>query len=235
MLVPSLFNQLTGLSSFAQIIVILPLALDLLGPPSFLICSLLLTLHQLVYSTLRLACKNTPFAPLVLLLNLCSPFVPATCALLTIYFYLNPSSTSSSSGILSAAHSLLSNTLPTYYAAALRFVSPIFTVLEGFATLLCAQLLGRMSKGFVDSMDDKEDGIEWRRLGLLVVAAGLYCAGFAWLILVCLSRFFPYTSSRAVTDQLGGFLNPRLILSHHQNHPNSIRYSSERVLLPYSS
>jgi hypothetical protein len=180
----SILTQVTGLSTFAQIICILPLALDWLGPPSFLVCSLLLTLHQLSYSTLRLACKNTVFAPLVLLLNLISPLVPATCGLLTIYLYLYPAN-ANDGGILAQSKYLIGVTLPTLYAAALRFVSPIFTVLEGFATLLCAQLAGRMSKGFVDSgTDDREEGIEWRRLGLLVVAAGLYCAGFAWLIKV---------------------------------------------------
>lgn len=133
-------TQLAGLSTFSQIIFCLPLALDFLGPPSFLLLSLLLILHSFIYSTLRLLLKNTPFASLIGLLNVLNPMVPSVTALIVLWLYLNPPTTGDSAYSMKR---IMMESLPGIYAASLRIVSPIFSILEGFATLLVRVTVGK--------------------------------------------------------------------------------------------
>ena len=65
----------------------------------------------------------------------------------------------------------------------LRWVSPLFTLLEGISTLLVVQMAGRVGKGWADE-EDKDEGIEWRSLAGLVAAALVYCAGLAGVVWV---------------------------------------------------
>lgn len=167
-----------GLATFSQVLLGLPAALSLLGPSSFLLLSLLFTLHHLLYSTLRLCLKNTPLAPLVSIVAVLSPAISAALALLTLYFYLAPPAPGPS-----LAHCLV-NILPFAYAQILRWVSPLFTLLEGISTLLVIQVAGRVGKGWADE-EDKDDGLEWRSVVALVAAALVYCAGLAGIIKVC--------------------------------------------------
>ncbi|WOO85072.1 putative protein [Vanrija pseudolonga] len=164
-----------GMATFSQVFLSLPMALDLLGPPSFLLLSLLFTLHHFLYSTLRLLCKNTILAPLIFLLSLLSPVISGACVLLTLYYYLYPPQAGNTAG------HILVNVLPYLYASILRWVSPLFTLLEGISTLLVIQVVGRVGKGWADD-DEKEEGLEWRSLVGLVVAALVYSAGL-WLII----------------------------------------------------
>lgn len=167
-----------GLATFSQVLLGLPAALSLLGPSSFLLLSLLFTLHHLLYSTLRLCLKNTSLAPLVSIVAVLSPAISAALALLTLYFYLAPPQPGAS-----LAHCLV-NILPFAYAQILRWVSPLFTLLEGISTLLVIQVAGRVGKGWADE-EDKDDGLEWRSVVALVAAALVYCAGLAGIIKVC--------------------------------------------------
>lgn len=127
-----------------------------------------------MYSTLRLLCKNTILAPLITILSVLSPAISAGCVVLTLYYYLNPPMTST------VGHVLV-NVLPFLYASVLRWVSPLFTLLEGVSTLLVIQVVGRAGKGWADD-DEKEEGLEWRSLVGLVAAALVYCAGL-WLVI----------------------------------------------------
>lgn len=145
------------------------------GPPSFLLLSLLFTLHHASYSTLRLLCKNTLLAPLITVLNVLSPVISAACVLVTLYYYLYPPGPSSVAG------HVLVNVLPYLYASVLRWVSPLFTLLEGVSTLLVIQVVGRAGKGWADD-DEKEEGLEWRQLVGLLFAALVYCGGL-WLVI----------------------------------------------------
>lgn len=156
------------------------------GAPSFLLLSLLFTLHHSLYSTIRLFLKNTPLAPLVAFLSVLSPFISTICISTTLYFYLHPPSASSSSSALPSASHILVNVLPYTYANVLRWVSPLFTLAEGISTLLVIQVVGKVGKGWADE-EEKEEGIEWRGLLGLVAAALVYCLGLAGVIMVCLS------------------------------------------------
>lgn len=76
---------------------------------------------------------------------------------------------------------VLVNVLPYLYASTLRWVSPLFTLIEGVSTLLVIQVLGRAGKGWADD-DEKEEGFEWRALVGLVFASLVYCAGIYLLV-----------------------------------------------------
>lgn len=138
-----LISRLLGLSTFTQVLYQLPLTLDWLGPPSFLFLSLLLFLYQCSYATFRLLTKNTPLASLMGLWNLVNPFVPTLCALATCWMYLYPPEVGLSDEAAGMGRfwvggwkRFLGVVLPGFYAGTLRLVSPVFSLLEGFATLL---------------------------------------------------------------------------------------------------
>lgn len=154
------------------------------GPPSFLLLSLLFTLHHFGYSTLRLLCKNTLAAPLITILSVLSAFISGACVLTTLYYYLYPPSSGSTVG-----HALV-NVLPYLYASTLRWVSPVFTLIEGICTLLVIQVVGRVGKGWADD-DEKEEGFEWRALVGLLVASLVYCAGLYLVVWAFPSTPFP--------------------------------------------
>lgn len=82
---------------------------------------------------------------------------------------------------------MLVDILPYIYARVLRWVSPLFTLLEGISTLLVVQVAGRVGKGWADE-EEREEGVEWRSLAGLVVAALVYCAGLAGVTMVSLSE-----------------------------------------------
>ncbi|KAK4684740.1 hypothetical protein P7C73_g5424, partial [Tremellales sp. Uapishka_1] len=197
-----------GMATFSQILIALPMALDLLGPPSFLLLSLIFTIHHSLYSTLRLFLKNTPLAPLISLLAFLSPFITPSLILLTLYYHLHPPTASPPTSLLPSPAHLLVNVLPYVYASILRWVSPLFILLEGISTLLVVQMFGRVGKGWADE-EDKEEGIEWRSLGGLVVAALVYCAGLAGVV-----KTFPSSSTSSFPAfLLGTALTSVLFLS----------------------
>ena len=135
-------------------------------------------MHHFVYSTLRLVLKNTILAPIVSILSFLSPFISGSLFLLTLYFYLNPPSASPSTSVVASLSHILVDVLPFLYASILRWVSPAFTLLEGISTLLVVQVAGRVGKGWADE-EDKEEGLEWRSLAGLILAALVYSAGLA--------------------------------------------------------
>jgi hypothetical protein len=65
----------------------------------------------------------------------------------------------------------------------LRWVSPLFTLLEGISTLLVIQVAGRVGKGWADE-EEREEGVEWRGIVGLVAAALVYSAGLAGVVMV---------------------------------------------------
>jgi len=102
---------------------------------------------------------------------------------ITLYYYFHPPSAASHSLLPISPSHLLVNVLPYVWASILKWVSPLFTLLEGISTLLVVQVVGRVGKGWADD-DGKEEGIEWRSLLGLVAAAFIYCAGLAGIIKV---------------------------------------------------
>ncbi|WVW81372.1 hypothetical protein I302_103364 [Kwoniella bestiolae CBS 10118] len=197
--ITSFFSFTQGMATFTQVLLALPMTLDLLGPPSFLLLSLLFTLHHFLYSTLRLAFKNTPLAPIISILSFLSPFISSFLVLLTLYWYLNPPS-STSSTILPPIQHYLVDVLPFVYAQILRWVSPLFTLLEGISTLLVVQVVGRVGKGWADEEENNDEGsIEWRSLFGLILAALVYCAGLAGII-----KAFPLSNENSLPAFLLG-------------------------------
>nr|ODN87043.1 hypothetical protein L203_03817 [Cryptococcus depauperatus CBS 7841]ODO01306.1 hypothetical protein L204_02034 [Cryptococcus depauperatus CBS 7855] len=206
--VANFLSFIQGMATFAQILLALPMALDLLGPPSFLLLSFLFAIHHFLYSTLRLCLKNTPVAPLIYILSFLSPLVSSMLTLVTIYFYLSPPSPASSTSIFPSFSHWLVNVLPFAYAQILRWVSPLFTLLEGISTLLVIQVAGRVGKGWADE-EDKDEGLEWRSVVALMAAALVYCAGLAGVV-----KVFPLSSTSALPAFfLGSALTSVLFLS----------------------
>jgi hypothetical protein len=142
-------------------------------------------MHHFAYSTLRLLLKNTPLAPLISLLSFCSPAISSLLILTTLYFYLYPPAAVPPS-LIPLGH-ILVDVLPYVYASILRWVSPLFTLLEGISTLLVVQVAGRVGKGWADE-EEKEEGVEWRSIAGLVAAALVYCAGLAGVTMVSRRR-----------------------------------------------
>jgi hypothetical protein len=203
MAVTRLMSLCGGMATFGQVLVALPMTLDLLGvsnsqsamrmltlnfhcigPPSFLLLSLLFTLHHFAYSTLRLLLKNTVLAPIISLLSFLSPILSTLSVIITLYFYLHPPNPDLTSTSFVSLTNLVVNVLPYFYASILRWVSPLFTLLEGISTLLVIQVAGRVGKGWADEEESGEEGIEWRSLLGLVAAALVYCAGLAGVVQV---------------------------------------------------
>ncbi|WVO16053.1 hypothetical protein L204_103718 [Cryptococcus depauperatus] len=128
--------------------------------------------------------------------------------LVTIYFYLSPPSPASSTSIFPSFSHWLVNVLPFAYAQILRWVSPLFTLLEGISTLLVIQVAGRVGKGWADE-EDKDEGLEWRSVVALMAAALVYCAGLAGVV-----KVFPLSSTSALPAFfLGSALTSVLFLS----------------------
>jgi hypothetical protein len=221
------FTRLVGLvggsATFAQIFLALPMTLDLLGTsprdfkiywaltaigaPSFLLLSLLVTIHHFLYSTIRLFLKNTPLAPLVAFLSILSPFFTTLCIATTLYYYLHPPDSTSTGGLLPGASHALVNVMPYMYANVLRWVSPLFTLAEGISTLLVIQVVGKVGKGWADE-EEKEEGIEWRGLLGLVAAALVYCAGLAGIIRVSAMSAYGLMADQAGVPQWSGVVHP---------------------------
>jgi hypothetical protein len=109
--------------------------------------------------------------------------ISSSLVLVTLYFYLYPPPDGSRT--LPFAH-ILVDILPYVYARILRWVSPLFTLLEGISTLLVVQVAGRVGKGWADE-EEREEGVEWRSLAGLVLAALVYCAGLAGVTMVSVS------------------------------------------------
>ncbi|WWC67206.1 uncharacterized protein I206_101113 [Kwoniella pini CBS 10737] len=196
--ITAFFSFTQGMATFTQVLLALPMTLDLLGPPSFLLLSLLFTLHHFIYSTLRLSFKNTIFAPIISILSFLSPFISFFLVLLTLYWYLSPPTASSNSIFPPITHYLV-NVVPFFYAQILRWVSPLFVLLEGISTLLVIQVVGRVGKGWADEEEKDDIGIEWRSLLGLILAALVYCAGLAGVI-----KAFPLSSENTLPAFLLG-------------------------------
>jgi len=127
--------------------------------------------------------KNTSFAPLITFLSIASPLITSSLILTTLWYYLHPPSPSLPESLIPSPSYILVNLLPYTYASVLRWVSPLFTLLEGISTLLVIQVVGRVGKGWADE-EDTEEGIEWRSIAGLILAALVYGAGIAGTIKV---------------------------------------------------
>ena len=158
-------------------------SLQVLRPSYSSRCCSRCTTSSFIFFWFRLVLKNTLLAPLISFLSFISPLISSLCILLTLYYHLHPPSAPPTTALLPSPAHLLVNVLPYLYAAVLRWVSPLFTLLEGISTLLVIQVAGRVGKGWADE-EEREEGVEWRVSVGLVAAALVYSAGLAGVVMV---------------------------------------------------
>jgi len=159
MFILSAFQHTARLSTALQILIFLPLTLATLSTPAFLSLSVLLTLHSLVHSTMSI---------LFPALQPSLPFLQVPLHPLFLLFIFNLFSRPSY-GLLTAS---------SIWGSILRYGGPVFVGLEGLASLIVVQNLGRRAKQIVD--DYEGEGLEF---GMLIGAAAAY-VGSAWWIIV---------------------------------------------------
>ncbi|CED84393.1 ICE2 [Phaffia rhodozyma] len=196
-----LLRSFSRFIAFAQVVIGLPLVLDVLGLESFLLYSLMLTGYQIFYSTLTMSCKNTPLARLPPILKQLLLPLPSLFLILTFKLHLDPPSASSTL-------SVLLSTAPTLWSSFLRSSSPVFVLLEGLASLLVIQALGRAVKNWIDL--GEREGEEVRGFGVLVGSSVAYVVAI-WSLFTSFPP--PPTTSPYPSFLLGIVLSTTLFLT----------------------
>ncbi|GAA6039287.1 hypothetical protein JCM8097_003245 [Rhodosporidiobolus ruineniae] len=205
-IVPRLFAHF---ASFGQVLLYLPLALDIAGKDCMLALSLLLTVSFGCSATLHLITRNTRLKPLSTALSWLQPFLIPFLLLLTLNLYsTSPTAAPTLRDKLLHSHShqtpegpsapLVTSLLafaraaPSYWETVLRRSSPLFTILEGLCTLLCIQAVSRFTMKRID--DSRSPDL--LKMGVLIIAAVLYVG----------SAYFLWESYGAVPDTLSATL-----------------------------
>jgi hypothetical protein len=134
---------------FVQVLLYLPLALDVAGKECLLALSLLLSLLFGFNATAYLIVRNTRLRPLsTVISSFVIPFAIPALLLLSLNLYSTDRTSSTtrfpSSSQLSSLWSVVRQA-PGWWEWVLRTSSPVFTILEGISTLLCIQAVSRFS------------------------------------------------------------------------------------------
>lgn len=183
----ALVRFLAHVLSFSQILLYLPLALDIGGRESMLALSLLLTVSFGASATLHLAVRNTRWKPVSTAWSVVvQPLVviPASL-LLTLNLYSNdhhPKQHPLALDMISSWSPLLvsvASTAPRQWANVLATLSPVFVLLEGLCTLLCIQSVSRFASSKIESSRTYSGDL--MRLGTLVLSSVVYVANFWFL------------------------------------------------------
>lgn len=166
------------LVSVSQVLVYLPLSLDIAGKHCMLALSLLLTCSFGCSATLHLCLRtNTRWRPVSTLVAWLQPLVIPALLLLTLNLYASDADERAAPPprlrLLAAA--------PAYWERLLRTSSPVFVILEGLCTLLCIQALSRFSLGRIHT----SRAPDLFRMASLILAAGVYVASAYFLWEVC--------------------------------------------------
>jgi len=151
----SALSNTARLSTALQILLFLPLTLATLSKPAFLLLSLLLCGHALIYGTLILFWNS----------NILSLFqLPVHPFLLLVCF--NAFSQSVHPYLMTAA---------SIWGKTLTFSGPLFITMEGLSSLLVVQKLGQQGKRLVG----KGEGYQF---GLLIATAVAYVTSAWWIV-----------------------------------------------------
>ncbi|BGP57405.1 hypothetical protein JCM8202v2_005046 [Rhodotorula sphaerocarpa] len=193
-----------------EVLLFLPLTLDIAGRECMLALSLLLTLALAASATLHLCVRNTRLRPVSTLLVAAQPLLIPALLLLTLNLY------SSSSPDTPIKHKLFTTPAPdetilgddrtgfwplvVHYARRapgawerlLRASSPVFVILEGLCTLLCIQAVSRFTLARVD----RSRSPDLLRMATLILASGVCVA----------SAYFLWESYGAVPDRISSTL-----------------------------
>jgi len=170
---------ITGLT-FAQVLIYLPLTLDIAGKDAFLALSLALATYFGATATLSLIARNTHFAFISTLFWLWSSATVPALLLLCLNLYH-----SNSSSLTGRSNSAVENSywayrilvrLPGWWEAILRWTSPVFVLCEGIATLLVIQTCGQFSRFFIEERSES-----WQMVFLFTSATTyVLSAYFLW-------------------------------------------------------
>ncbi|GAA5973174.1 hypothetical protein JCM11641_006306 [Rhodosporidiobolus odoratus] len=211
--IKTFFRVVAHTVSTAQVLLYLPLALDIAGKEAMLALSLLLTVAFGISATLHLITRNTFLRPLSTTISILQPLIIPVLLLLTLNLYSSsPSSPPSLRDKLFHPHvrasteqtpelpssqltaSLLSvaRSAPAYWEKVLRTSSPVFTILEGLCTLLCIQAVSRFTFARIENSRSPD----LLKMVLLPGVAALYVG----------SAYFLWESYGAVPDTISATL-----------------------------
>ncbi|GAA98403.1 uncharacterized protein L969DRAFT_61585 [Mixia osmundae IAM 14324] len=167
-----LASKVCSYASFIQMLVYLPLALDIAGLQCFLALSVSLAAFYGAQATFQLFVRNTRWAWTSRTLSLTQLIALPAILLLCLNLY---SANTASVETLAWGYRLLAR-VPTWWERTLRWSSGLFVVLEGISTLLVIQSFGQLSRYFVD-----ERGEGWQFV-FLITSATTYVlsAYFLW-------------------------------------------------------
>ncbi|GAA6053593.1 hypothetical protein JCM3770_001543 [Rhodotorula araucariae] len=202
------------LASLGQVLLYLPLTLDIAGKECMLALSLLLTVSFGASATLHLTVRNTKLRPLSTILAWLSPLLIPALLLLTLNLYsnspsvspslrekiLHPHTASSAASVdpvwptspLYASLVSFARAAPSAWERVLRTSAPVFTILEGLCTLLCVQAISRFT---ITRVEDSTSP-DLLKMLVLIIAAGIYVV----------SAYFLWESYGAVPDRISSTL-----------------------------
>ncbi|KAA1081084.1 hypothetical protein PGT21_029019 [Puccinia graminis f. sp. tritici] len=152
-------------ASFLQILLYLPLALDIAGKDCFLALSASLALYYSALSTLYLIFRNTRFAFVSKVFGLLQNLVIPTFLLFWLNIYSPDESKNIGNPIL--ASNLIGRML-SLWEVVLTWSTPVFVLLEGISTLLCIQSVGQISRYLVEAKNESYSFV------FLVLSAAVY-------------------------------------------------------------
>ncbi|KAI9604954.1 hypothetical protein H4Q26_002924 [Puccinia striiformis f. sp. tritici PST-130] len=151
-------------ASFLQILLYLPLALDIAGKECFLALSASLALYYSALSTLYLIFRNTRFAFVSKVFGLLQNLVIPTFLLIWLNIY---STDESKIGNPILGNNLVGPIL-SFWEVFLTWSTPVFVLLEGISTLLCIQSVGQISRYIVEAKNESYSFV------FLVLSAAVY-------------------------------------------------------------
>ncbi|GAA5873608.1 hypothetical protein JCM3774_004989 [Rhodotorula dairenensis] len=186
---------LAQLVSVLEVLLFLPLTLDIAGKQCMLALSLLLTVALATSATLHLCVRNTHLRPLSTAVAASQPLVIPALLLLTLNLYSPPPPTALVNHHRQPSPWRLLESLraaPARWERLLRTSSPVFVILEGLCTLLCIQAISRFS--LARTLNSPTPDLS--RMGVLILAAGVYVA----------SAYFLWESYGAVPDRISSTL-----------------------------
>ena len=129
-----------------QVLIYLPLSLEIAGKPCFLSLSAALAIYYFIQSTFDLLLRNTRFHILTRILSPLQILAVPAILLVFLNLYHTPAH--------AAQYGRLLVQIPSVWEGLLKALTPLFTLLEGVSTLLVIQALGQVSKYLIEERSE---------------------------------------------------------------------------------